>query len=101
MKDDSTRMIDAMQKNIMLVEKRIEVAKKKYSFVCVECMEKELPWMNKELEAATQWSQVLDEPGASPLDHLEAYWAIQDTHKSVRNMKQKTDKYWRWKLEIK
>jgi hypothetical protein len=100
MKNDSAKMIAAMQKNITLVEKRIEVAKKKYSFVCVECMEKELPWMTRQLESATLWSEILAEPGASPLDHLEAYWAIQDTHKNVRTMKEKTDKYWRWKLDI-
>jgi hypothetical protein len=100
MKNDSDKMIAAMRKNITLVEKRIEVAKKKYSFVCVECMEKELPWMTRQLETATLWSEILDQPEAPPLDHLEAYWAIQDTHKNVRNMKEKTDKYWRWKLDI-
>jgi len=100
MKNDSAKMIDAMQKNILLVEKRIELAKKKYTLVCVECMERELPWMNRQLETATQWNEILEEPGNTALDHLEAYWAIQDTHKTVRAMKENTDKYWRWKLDL-
>ncbi len=101
MKNDSSTMIDAMQKNIILVQKRIELAKTRYSLVCVECMERELPWMNKQLENATMWNEIMEDPGNSPLDHLEAYWAIKDTHKNVKNMKEKTDRYWRWKLDLK
>ena len=100
MQADSYQMIDAMQKSIVLVQKRIELAKRKYSFVCVECMEKELPWMSKQLESASMWGEILEEPASTPLDRLEAYWAIQDTYKNVKNMREKTDKYWQWKLEV-
>ena len=100
MQTESARMIKVMAKSIILVQKRIEVAKKKDDIMCIECMEQRLPMMQSQLKSAMAWDDILTASNKPALDHLEAYWAIQDSYKAVKKLKDQSDRYWRWKLSF-
>jgi len=100
MERETTLMIEAMEKSIVLVEKRVRAARRDDTLVCIQCMEEELPWMRSQLGAAVRYRQVLEKPDATILERLDAYWAIQDTHASVQSMREKTDTHWNRKIRL-